>query len=145
MIVRAAKLEDAFKFNYDGEELEVMKKFDWRNQLAIYLQVGVGYIYEDCEKDIMFAGHYVLSPGVLHFWMLFNKDAKNRAKDIIGEFRKLLAANLQSHNVHRIQTLVYKGNKKDAKFAEAFGFKKEGMLEAFGPGKEDVVMYKVIK
>ena len=145
MTIRTAGLLDALEFKYDGNELDILNSFDWRGQLEVYVKIGETWIFEHDGKALILSGYYQLSPGVLQFWMLFNRDAKNHAKFIIREFRKMLTRELHKQGVHRVQTLIYKGVKRDAKFAEAFGFEKEGVLKSFGPNKEDVTMYRVIR
>lgn len=145
MTIKKASLSDALEFEYDGDELKTLNSFNWKGQLEVYVKIGETWIFEHDGKALVLSGYYQLSPGVLQFWMLFNKDAKDHAKFIIREFRKMLDRELHKQGVHRVQTLIYKGIKRDAKFAEAFGFEKESTLKSFGPNKEDFIMYRVIR
>jgi hypothetical protein len=145
MKTRLANAEDVRTFEYDGDEAKIMEAFDWRRQLATYLSIGPAWIFENDGAALVFAGYFQLSPGVLQVWMLFNEDAKHSAKSLVKEFKRILAEAMQKKDVHRIQTLIDEAKIKDASFAALIGFEYEATLEAFGPRKEDVMIYKMVK
>lgn len=145
MNTKRAYPKDVKNFEYDGDEAKILESFNWRLQLENYLSIGPGWIFEDNKKTLVLAGYYQLSPGVLQVWMLFNKSAKHFAKSLVKEFRQILSEGMELQGIHRIQTLIDSTKEKDEAFAKLVGFKKEAKLEAFGPRKEDVILYKMLK
>lgn len=143
--VRRATVGDISDFNYDGAETEQLKTFDWRAQLGVYAALGPVWAVDNGAEVVMLGGFYELSPGVLQAWMLFNRGAQPIVKNITRAIRQKIDDAMSTGQHHRIQTLVVDGERANEKYVRLMGFQREATLEAFGPRKEDMTVYKIVK
>ena len=144
MIIKPAEMKEIDRFEYDGIEQEVLKSMDWRSQLKQYLLLGPAWTGIHEREIVGFAGFYQISPGVAQAWMLFSKSARIHAKSIASNVKAKLEPVFGNGKFHRIQTFVFDGEKAAEKYVSLMGFVRESELEAFGPNKENMIVYKMV-
>lgn len=144
MSMHIATQEDLKNFKYDGIELEYLKGVDIQKQLEAYFALGPVIVGKFDGELICIGGWYQISPGVLQSWMLFNKAARPHAQEIAEKINEQLTQALDE-NYHRVQTFVFEGKKDLEKYAEIMGFQWESVMKSFGPNKEDVIIYRMVK
>ena len=132
--------EESLKFfEYDGIEKVMLDKLNWREQLMTYHKIGrVWKVMNEAKNPVMLYGLFEISKGVLSSWMLFNRAAGFYSKAIAAHIKEHLKAELK--NYHRVQTLVFAGDKA-AGYVQLMGFKKESVMKCFGPDKQDAEVW----
>lgn len=88
-------------------------------------------------------GVHLLWEGTGEAWAAFREDLPDvLPKTLVGATR--VALDTMSEMVDRLQATVEKSNKPAQRFAEHYGFKKEGVLRKYRNGK-DFIMYSRVK
>lgn len=78
--------------------------------------------------------------GVGEAWVFASKRLNENPMKYIREFKKKKDALVEEHGYHRIQAQVRMDFPIAIRFAEFFGLKKEGLMEAYGPDATDYLM-----
>jgi len=102
-----------------------------------YAKNGVAYTGLAEDKVIAYGGVINMWEGVGHAWMVTSDLIKKYPKDITRAGIEVL----KSFNFHRIQTAVYEGFHEAVKWIEILGFKRECLMEHYGPDKANYYLY----
>lgn len=86
-------------------------------------------------------GFTPICPGVLEIWMYLGDKAFDRKKTVLRFMKYVLNDIIKKRKPHRIQAVVKTDFHAGIKFAEAFGFKNEGLMRKFSSNKEDFYRY----
>ena len=80
-------------------------------------------------------------PGVGELWMLRGSCASDHPVSMVKAARGVVEDAVTRFNLHRIQAAVEEQDRRALMFIESLGFVFEGRLRAYGPGKEDHLMF----
>ena len=74
-------------------------------------------------------------------WTLFSPLIDKYPVACFRAIRNGLTQVIAEHGLQRVQAFVKADFEVGKRFVECFGFQSEGVMKAFGPAKEDVIMY----
>lgn len=109
----------------------------YRNMLE--QKLGPAVVIEDRDGIVAMGGAVIIWPGVAEIW--FRLIRKDHLFSLMKELKRLLEVGAKHFKVWRIQACVESKFDKGCKFAEFFGFEKEGILRKHNYNKADNVMY----
>lgn len=95
----------------------------------------------DGELPIAIFGSFNFVPGVMHIWALVSEDVYKKPITFYRIVRNLLKFYETREKPRRIQIDIKSGHPELQKWAEAIGFKHEGIMRAYGANGEDFHLY----
>ena len=111
-----------------------------RNEYAQFAQRGPAVTLW-IDGPVACGGVVVHWPGVGELWMLRGVRAQDHPVSLVKAARQAMEDAIQKYNLHRIQAAVEALDVKGLRFIDALGMVCEGRLVAYGPGKEDHLMF----
>lgn len=93
------------------------------------------------EKPVAIVGGFPIVPNVFQVWALISEDVKKHPFAFHRSVRAMLAWVTAERGLQRIQLSVKIGFMGGCRWAEALGFKNEGVMRSYGPGGSDYYLY----
>lgn len=100
-------------------------------------------IYKD--KPVALAIMNSVFPGVVELWSVLTDEVKSHPKLLHTSGLFVVEALDKNENVHRIQSLVERGDTTAYRWMERLGFEEEGLLKQYGPDRKDYHMFARVK
>lgn len=115
--------------------------------------VDRGFFKEDHAYTIMIddvpvgsVGIHKVFDGVGILWGVVDKNIPENFKFKVARIcRRVLYLQMEKYNFHRVQADIQCDIDVCHKFVKMLGLKSEGLMKAFGPGKEDYTRYALVR
>mgnify|MGYP003138035480 FL=1 len=109
-------------------------------------EVGLSFTGLVNNKPIAAGGVFHLWDGVAEGWVLATKDIYKYPVFCAKHIKQRTEIILQANKIKRLQTSVKADCDVALRFAKWLGFKKEGLMESYGPDGSDFVRFaRIIK
>jgi len=131
-------LED---FEYNGIEIGLFKHTNVNDLIRHYAREGKALMGLRNGKMGGASGIYPVAPWLGFSWAFINKVAKENPFDVYEAIRDGETQFVKELGVHRLQTHAMEKERIAWKMLELLGYKREGIMKAFGRNKEDYIMY----
>ena len=95
------------------------------------------------NKIIACGGIETLWKGVGEAWLILSEHVFDYRLAVALKCRRMFPA--MTRDYHRVQALVLTSFDKGIKIVKFLGFKSEGLLEQYGPDKEDYYRYVILR
>lgn len=95
------------------------------------------------NKIIACGGIEQLWPGVGEAWLIMSEGALKYPVSVMRRAREIFPK--MNTKYHRVQALVLYQFHKAMLFVERLGFRYEGLMQAYGPNKEDYMRYVILR
>lgn len=126
--------------DYKPEHLaQIELKSCHHGEVATEIQ-GQAITLLDGEYPAAIIGWHFITPGVLLAWGLFSERIRRQPLSFHKMVLKLIEFS-KTQNVHRIQISVLCGFTEGWKWAEALGFKCEGIMKKYGNDQADYWLF----
>lgn len=116
-------------------DLESVLRARWDNELSVTLE-------DDRGQVVVCAGLAPQWPGVACVWCMFSTEIRARdGASIILRLRALRDKAIAKHQLHRLQLDTQEGDARTARAARVLGFRREGVMPAYGTDGSDWVRW----
>ncbi len=128
---------------YGWNQYDPEKFATWRWSTAKY-----GYILLGSDGLPLCLGGVSITRFVGHAWLLttdrFDSINFRQTRALLFAVKKVIVALLDGQVVFRMEATVVNGDERNARFAEALGFEREGIMRKAGANGEDLHLYSII-
>jgi|GEM_PF-480816 len=113
--------------------------------MEVYGEAGPAYSAIVEDRVLLCAGIMLMWPGVGTAWAVVSPLIE--VYPIAGSAAVMYGLQYlaDKHKLHRIQAPVYEKFERGIRWVEFLGFKREGLLTAYGRNKENYIMYAYVK
>ena len=131
--------EQILEQGLNSEFLEL--KPEHRKYAYFLKEVGMSFTGLVNNKPIAAGGVFYLWDGVAEGWVLATKDIYKYPVFCAKHIKQRTEIILKANKIKRIQTSVKADCDVALRFAKWLGFKKEGLMESYGPDGSDFVRF----
>lgn len=114
---------------------------EWDRWVKEWKESGPAYTLIIDDQVVGCAGVILLGWNRGEAWTLFSSLLYRYKLTVIKSIRTYLERIARAHKLKRIQAQVRSDFREGMRFMEFMGFESEGVLKAFGPRGEDIIMY----
>ena len=130
----------------DAEKVELREADQWLtswipSQAILHKENGIGFTIKKNEQIIMCIGADVLWNGVGEVWALISVHYRPLMFTMQRIVKEIIESFFKVHGLHRLQSPIPESNGESVRYAESFGFVREGVLKMFDSKKADYVMF----
>jgi RimJ/RimL family protein N-acetyltransferase len=110
-----------------------------------YTVAGPSWLYRDPQGILQGAGGGIkLRKGVVWVWILTTEEIKKNRKGMVKAIKNGLKEMQTIWKPHRVEAECLESNEVYNEFLKYMGFKRESLMTAYGPNKEDYIRYVII-
>jgi len=113
--------------------------------MEVYGDAGPAYTALVEDRVILCAGIMLMWPGVGTAWAVVSPLIE--VYPVAGSAAVMYGLRylIDRHQLHRVQAPIYEKFERGIQWAEFLGFKREGLLTAYGRNRENYIMYALVK
>jgi len=117
---------------------------EWRTFAQGWKDGGPAYTLFIDSEIVLSAGIILLDWKRGEAWALLSGSFYRYKKTCFKLFREHLEKIVKAHKLIRIQAVIYPDFDAAKRFMEHLGFQEEGLMRAYGPSNENMIMYSRI-